>query len=164
MSGFAYMRGGGATSGAPIHRLNKVQTLIWTGVVGKGPKRQMAANLARLYETSVRVCSDTGAHLANVGSRGEIQDLPPPHHRYLPWQYANKPAKTECPCADYLDPENDGRPWRDRNSEEHHPLCQHDRTAIAVFTDRDRIGVQDPKQVLNRPDLWELARRHYRGK
>lgn len=160
----SFMRGGGATSELPLHRLDYNQTIIWMKILGEAPRRLMAANLAKKYPAGCGVCTDTGKHVGNVDPKGNPVDLPPPHNRYRPWQYANKPKALECPCAEFMDPENNGLPWKERGSEEHHPLCQHDRTAIAVFLDKDRIGVQNPFLVMHRPDLWIKAREHYRGK
>jgi len=160
----SYVRGGGATSSIALHRLNYLQTLIWFGVLGRNPKQMLASNICKRYPYGTRICTESGAHVANVSPRGDIIDLPPPHHRFLGWQFDNNPTVNTCPCREYTDPENNGRPWSMRGSSEHHPLCQHDKTAIAVHKDVDRLGVQNPRIVAARPDLWIRAREHYRGR
>lgn len=161
MSGFSFMKGA-ATSPIPLHRLNRAQTLIW--LLGGQIKRAMATNLSKQYSSGVAVCSVTQRHISTVSPNGACTDLPPPHRYFEAWQFANAPKPPECPCVDFTDPENGGKPWRERGSELHHPLCQHERVSMAVFNDKDKIGVSNCKLVANRPDTWNRAREHYRGK
>lgn len=114
----------------PIHRLNTPQTLLW--LFRGDPQRRMASNLAKRYASGVGVCSATLRLIAYVAPGGGIRELTPPHKLYEMHQISNKPEVTECQCAAFFDPEVKG-PWRERDTSEHHPLCQFDRVAAPVF-------------------------------
>lgn len=115
----------------PLHRLNTPQTKLW--LFGGDIRRRMASNLAKRYTSGVGVCSATLRLIAYVDPRGGIRDLPPPHKLYQMHEVSNRPMVTECQCAAFFDPEVGG-PWRDRGTDEHHPMCQFDRTSQKVFS------------------------------
>lgn len=149
----------------PLHRLNSPQTLIW--LISPHVKRQIASNLSKKYQGGVGVLSATQRLIAKVDPRGNVQELPPPHVRYEMWQIANRPMETECPCADFFDPEVEGA-WRDRGgSGGHHPLCQFDKTSGVVFNRAAREAHQrlvkgGPAQ--ERPDEWLRMRDEAQGR
>lgn len=154
----------------PIHRLNTPQTKLW--LFGGDIRRRMAANLSKRYRSGVGVCSATLRLIAYVDPRGGIRDLPPPHKLYKMHETSNQPMVSECQCASFYDPEVKG-PWRDRDTSDHHPMCQFDGTSSAVFTHMmnvspgrkavglDRLGnpiFEDDKRESIRPDEALRAR------
>lgn len=114
----------------PIHRLNTPQTKLW--LFGGDIKRRMASNLSKRYRAGVGVCSATLRLIAYVDPHGNFRDLPPPHKLYAMHQVSNQPLVTECQCASFYDPEVKGA-WRERDTTEHHPMCQFDPTSAPVF-------------------------------
>lgn len=114
----------------PVHRLNTPQIKLW--LFGGDIRRRMASNLSKRYPAGCGVCSPTLHLIAYVDPRGGIRDLAPPFKTYKMHEIANQPMVTECQCASFFDPEVGG-PWRERGTDEHHPLCQFDRTSMPVF-------------------------------
>ena len=139
----------------PIHRLNKPQSQLWFI-----NHRQIAAELVRLYPGGVGVLVWSQHLIAVVNPRGAATPMPPPFKWYPIWMIANKPTPPECPCADYIDPEVQG-PWRERGTDEHHPHCQFEKTAVKGFLTAQKLAVDrmiaNPKGTANaqeRPDEW----------
>lgn len=158
----------------PIHRLNTPQTKLW--LFGGDIRRRMASNLAKRYRAGVGVCSATLRLIAYVDPHGGIRELMPPHKLYQMHEISNQPMVTECQCAGYFDPEVKGA-WRERGTDEHHPLCQFDRTSSPVFQHlmaaspgRTVVGLdargnaifEDQKRDAVRPDEALRARRELR--
>lgn len=114
----------------PIHRLNTPQTKLW--LFGGDIRRRMASNLSKKYPSGVGVCSATLRLIAYVDPRGGIRELMPPHKLYKMHEVSNQPMVTECQCASFFDPEVGG-PWRERDTYEHHPMCQFDRVSAPVY-------------------------------
>lgn len=121
----------------PLHRLNTPQTKLW--LFGGDIRRRMASNLSKRYTSGVGVCSATLRLIAYVDPRGGIRDLPPPHKLYQMHEVSNRPMVTECQCAAFFDPEVGG-PWRERGTDEHHPMCQFDGTSGKVFNHMMRVS------------------------
>lgn len=146
----------------PLHRLNSAQTKLWLI-----DNRPTAAFLAKTYRCGVGVLSATLRLIAYVQPDGIVRPLPPPHKRYEMWQIANMPSVqyNECACRNFWDPEN-GR-WAERNTNQHHPFCQFDQTAQAVFERSQQVAVGRLGEGLSaqaRPDEWERLRQEYRGR
>lgn len=170
----------------PLHRLNIPKTKLW--LISKVWRNTLATNLARHYRGGVGVCAATLRLIAFIDPRGNIRELTRPFKKYEMWQIANKPAIPECPCMDYYDPEVGG-PYRERGDRSHHPFCQFEQTAGAVFKESqgraaNRLGLSfdygmpmvdaetekkaagPVKQLAPqaRPDEWETIRKNYKGK
>ena len=99
--------------------------------------------------------------IARVEKSGAVVELPPPHRRYEMWQIANQPTVNECPCSHFYDPESEG-PWRHKNTDHHHPICQYSRTSQQVFIRANQIANERASQGLSlqaRPDEWDRLRR-----
>lgn len=124
----------------PIHRLNQPQTVLW--LFGGEVKRRMASNLAKRYPAGVGIVSATLYLIAYVDPRGGFRDLPPPHKRYVMPEISNRPMVGECQCAGFFDPEVGG-PWRERGTDEHHPMCQFDRVAGIVYKQAMQQGERE---------------------
>ena len=93
---------------------------------------------------------------ATVNPLGVVRELAPPHTRYEMFQMANRPsAITECPCANFFDPEVGGA-YRERGKG-HHPLCQWVAEAKPLWdlgVDRSKAGLPTHE----RPDDFERRR------
>lgn len=122
-----------------LHRLNSPQTVLW--LLGGETRRRMAANLVRRYPSGLGVLSATLHLIAYVNPRGGIRELPPPHRRYQMHEISNQPTLVECQCASFYDPESGG-PWRDRQSNEHHPMCQFEKFSIEIYDQASRLGTR----------------------
>lgn len=146
----------------PLHRLNTAQTKLWLI-----EPRPMAAFLAKQYRSGVGVLSATLLLFAYVAPNGTIRTLTPPFRRYQMWQVANAPSPQyrECACRNFFDPEF-GR-WDERPKvNDHHPFCQFDRSAMAVFKTAQESAVDRQGQQLSaqcRPDEWVRLRASYQG-
>jgi hypothetical protein len=114
----------------PLHRLNTPKTKLW--LISEVWRRNMARTLNRMYRGGVGVCAATGRLFAYVRPDGNIHELKRPFKKYEMWQMANQPSISDCPCMDFFDPEVQG-PYRERGERNHHPMCQFERTAGAVF-------------------------------
>jgi hypothetical protein len=117
----------------PLHRLNQVLTRIWMFEETHQARRQLVKSLNKRYPSGVGVVSATLFLIAFIAPNQSVRNLMPPFRKYEMWQMNNKPAPPECACANFVDPENDCRPWRERGSREHHPVCQFERTSSKVF-------------------------------
>lgn len=130
----------------PIHRLNTPQTKLW--LFGGDIRRRLASNLSKRYPSGVGVCSATLRLIAYVDPKGGFRELLPPHKKYEMYQISNKPLVAECQCASFFDPEVQG-PWRDRGTDEHHPICQFERVSGKVF---DTLVLRSPGVTAARLD------------
>lgn len=115
----------------PLHRLNIPRTKMW--LVSKSWQAEQAKILARGYRGGVGICSATCRLFAFVEPGGNVRELKRPFRKYEMWQMTNAPKAPECPCGEYFDPEVQG-PYKERGPEAgHHPMCQFEQTAGAVF-------------------------------
>ncbi len=140
----------------PLHLFTRVETALW--VAGGQTQRALAAKLANQYRTGVGVLSCTYLLIAYVQPNGLVRLLAPPFQRFEPYQIANKPRTDECACADFFDPETGG-PWRNRGSEDHHPVCMFDRHALRVAVGNNRLHAEGKA----RPDTLDRLREEARG-
>ena len=148
----------------PLIRLDPNQSRLWW--LNQGGRQLIARVFARRYGTCI-VLTDDCLAVGKVDARGGIELARAPYHRHQMWEVHNKPVLAECHCADFIDPEIGG-PWRNRNSERHHPMCIYDRPAAAVFGHFARLN-QAPSNVVveelkrQRPDAWVRARAEMEG-
>ena len=153
----------------PLHRLNTPQTKLWNfgGII----QRKMASQLGRRYRRSgVGVLDYRQNLVAFVNPTGGIRMLKPPFQFYPMWMIANKPRPLECPCADFIDPENQAS-WKERGTAEHHPLCQFDRHARAVYrrikheTEDGARSLKETRERIKRqrPDAWTRVQEEVSG-
>lgn len=157
MTGMSFIKGQ-ATERGPFHRLTEDQTKYW---LLAGPLRaKLVSNLIKRYPSGVYVCSATLFVIGHVDSRGAVTEAPPPFRSVERWDLANKPQPKECHCADFTDPENSGKAWRERGSEEHHPLCQYDPQVFVTFQKASAPGAIE--QLKKRPDTWIRLRKEAR--
>lgn len=124
----------------PLHRMNQLLTRVW--VFGGEPRKQMVRSLCGRYKGGVGLCSASLHLVAFIAPDETYRELPPPHRQYEMWQMANKPQAPECPCMAFIDIENGGRPWRERGTDRHHPLCQWERSAKDVFVRYGQLEAQ----------------------
>ena len=174
-------------SDLPLIRLDVPQTKLWwmptkDGHLGLTATKQLIARvMGKRYGTCILLTDDLYA-VAKTDSLGRLELASMPYRRYQMWQIFNQPELTQCHCANFLDPENQG-PWGLRNSDRHHPMCVYDRPAMAVFQqfaganrlifDAQERGTQKDvatavKEVQNivqrqRPDAWVKARDELEG-
>lgn len=126
-------------------------------------RRQIARKLVQIYRGGCGVVSPTLQRLfAVVEPSGAVRDLAPPHHLVEMWELANAPkADGECACANFVDPEIGG-PWRLRQTEEHHPMCQFDRHAMRTFKEAQKRSIsriREGRRSIERPDEWTRIRK-----
>jgi len=158
MTGMSFIKGQ-ATDRGPFHRLTEDQTKYW--LLGGPLRARLVSNLLKHYSSGVYVCSATLYVIGHVDSRGAVTEAPPPFKTVERWHLANKPKPKECHCADFTDPENSGRPWRDRGlTEEHHPLCQYDPHVNITFQKASAPGALE--RLKQRPDAWIRTREEAR--
>jgi hypothetical protein len=155
-------------SAVPLHRLNTPQTKLWN--FGGILQRKMASQLARKYRTGVGLLDFRQLLIAYINPTGGVRTLAPPHQFYPMWMIANAPRPLECPCADFIDLENQA-PWRERGTSQHHPMCQFDKHSQAVYR-RIMRETQEGAQSLaeirervkrQRPDAWTRVQEEVRG-
>jgi hypothetical protein len=158
-SGMSFIKGR-ATDNGPFHKLTETQTTIW--VLGDKVRVRLIDALRKRYSSGVYVCNATLAVIGHVDSRGAVTEAAPPFQRVERWQLANQPAVKECPCAEFWDPEVRG-PWRERGSNEHHPLCQYDPHVFRTFNKAAKVHLL-PKAETQRPDFWLKVREEERAK
>jgi hypothetical protein len=145
----------------PLHLFNLAQTKLW--VKRPDARRPMVVHLIReYYRGGFGILSAFLDLIAVADPRGVIRELKPPYRRFQMWQAANAPNVTsECACLNFFDPEVGGR-WRERGpSVGHHPFCQFDRTADAVFNHAAASAVtrlEEGKRPQARPDEWMRMR------
>lgn len=121
----------------PLHRLNTPKTKLW--LISEVWRRSMAKTLHKMYRGGVGVCAATGRLFAYVRPNGDIHELKRPFRKYEMWQMANAPRAIECPCMDFFDPEVQG-PYRERGTNDHHPMCQFEETGQAVFKEAQGVA------------------------
>lgn len=134
----------------PLHKFNMPAYQAW--VKGGGvAQRAMARALNTLYPGKrVGVICPQPMHLiAVVSPSGRVQTLTRPYRTVQFWQLANAPAVENCNCQDFTDPENGYKPWRERGSGRHHPLCQYDEASAETFA-----VLQAKGKPHERPDGW----------
>ncbi len=148
----------------PYHKMTVAQGKAWC--FSDGIRRRMASQLAKLYpKGGCGLCSAEMKLVAYVAPGGTFRMLVAPFKRIAIWQIANKPLDSECPCAQFFDPEVKG-PWVARDSGRHHPMCQFQRGSqqvfdtvaqakgnVSVVLDSKGVARRQGKQLRVRPDF-----------
>lgn len=140
----------------PLHLLTRNETVVW--LLKGEAQRGIASKLTKEYREGVGILSFTGYLIAYVQPNGAIRELTPPFSRHDRHEVANKPSVGKCACADFFDPEIQG-PWKLRNSPDHHPLCQFDKYAQAVFSKLSTL----PVRVATREDTMKRVQEEVMG-
>lgn len=139
------------------HKLTELQGRAWC--FSEDVRRKMASQLAKLYpQNGCGVCSAEMKLVAYVMPGGRFRMLVAPFKRIPIYAIANKPRETECPCANFFDPEVKG-PWSERGAGKHHPMCQFQRGAQQVFEEVAKAKGTAPVYI----DGKGVARREQRG-
>lgn len=135
----------------PLHRLNTPQTILWHR--GDVIRRPMAALLiSKFYRGGCGILDARNDLIAMIDPRGTIHHMKPPFRRFRMHEIANRPAVPVCQCAEFFDPESQGK-WKQRNTTRHHPMCQFVKYAEATFEAAMRVKEENP-DLAKRPDAW----------
>lgn len=151
-----------ASPNYPLHLFNAAQTKLW--LVRPDARAPIATHLVREhYRGGFGLLLATLDLVAIIDPRAVIRTLRAPYRRFEMWQAANAPnALHECACRNYFDPEVGGK-WSERGEKAgHHPFCQFDRTAGAVFNHAARSAVNELEnghRPQKRPDEWVRMRK-----
>ncbi len=144
-------------SDVPIHLLTPGECKLWFGAGTL--RRAIAEKLKNQYRTGVGVLAFDGSLIAYVQPDGAARELAPPFQHFERWQIANIPPVTECACRRFYDPEN-GAPWSERKSPDHHPTCEFDRYVFETM----KIYNQEIAAGRRRPDALTRIRDELRGR
>lgn len=151
-----------------LHRLNTPQTSLW--YMGGLVQRKLASHLGKRYPSGVGVLDYRQLLIAYVTPAGGVRPLKPPFQFYPMWMISNRPRPLECPCAAFIDPENQCS-WGESHPGTHHPMCQFDRHAQKVYTRimrETQAGAQSLGEIRERtrrmrPDAWTRAHEEEAG-